>query len=312
MPKTVREVLIALAKKAKVDIENEVFKDAMSTPDFDRVLVPDEVFTGIDNGLLDMEAAKNNYPDIKRHYYAQAYDMIDKTVIAEAQEAKLDEAIINELKNIQSTPEKVKFINRKMREHEAKKQSSGKIDKEAWLQEKAEMQELLRQAKEEVPKIKADFEAQLRAEKMTYAKRQALSRIKTIDEDLDPDVRQAMHEAIINSGLKKMNAKFDVDANGDLILLSHEDGIVYDEGHRPVNANSFMEKVFADSKRLKITEPTAQSAATKYTPTPTGQAPAQQTNGYVPGQKAANSVVLSKNAQALADYNAANAAAGLY
>lgn len=309
MPKTVREVLLALAAKAKVDVNSEVFKDAMSTPDFDRVLIPDEVFAGIDNGLLNLDTAKDNYPAIRAHYTAQAYDTIDKIALETAQEEKFDEATISELRKITSTPEKIKFLNKKLKEHESKKASVGKVDKEAWSQEKAEMQELLRLAKEEAPKVRAEMEGRLREKDMMYAKRQALSKIKTIDEDLDPEVRQAMHEAIINTGLRKIKAKLDVDQNGELLLMDETGGIVYDEGHRPVTPNSFFEKVFAENKRLKVTEPVNQQAANQQYRAPQGaNGHSQASNEFVQGNKAANPVVLSKNAQALADYNAANAA----
>lgn len=305
MPKSFKEVITALAAKAGVDVKSEDFINTVNAPDFERLTIPDEIYTGIDNGLLNMETAKGNHPEIKRHYYAQAFDGLDKTMISQAQEEKFDEGTLNELKQIQSTPERLKFLTRKLKEHEAKKQTTGKIDKEAWLQEKADMQEQMRLIKEEGPKIKAEYEGLLRNEKMNYAKRQALSRIKTIDDDLDPEVRSAMHDAIINTGLKKMNAKFDVDANGDLVLYDKDGGIVYDEGHRPVNANSFMEKVFADNKRLKVTEPVTTPTAIKYNQ-PIGQTPTTQE--VIPGHKAANSSVMSKNAQALADFDRANAA----
>lgn len=305
MPKNFKEIFTALAVKAGMNITSEDFVNVVNAPDFERLTLPDEIYTGIDNGLLNMETAKGNHPEIKRHYYAQAYDSLDKTMLSQAQEDKFDDAKINELKNIQSTPERLKATLRAMKEHEAKKNNTGKVDKQAWEQEKAEMQELIRQAKEEAPKVKAEYEGLLRNEKMTYAKRQALSRIKTIDDDLDPEVRQAMHEAIINNGLRKMKAKLDVDGNGDLQLVGEDGSTVYDETHRPVNANTFMEKVFADNKRLKVTEPATTPAAIKYNQ-PNGQVP-QPTPQFVPGQKAANTAVLSKNAQALADYNAANA-----
>lgn len=298
MPKNFKEIFTALASKAGMDVKSEDFVNAVNAPDFERLTLPDEIFTGIDNGLLNMETAKGNHPAIKSHYYAQAYDMIDKTVLSAAQEEKFDEATINELKQITSTTEKVKFWNRKLKEHEAKKANTSKVDKQTWEQERAEFQEAIRLAKEEAPKVRAEMDLRLREKDMTFAKRQALARLKTVDDDLDPEVRTAMHEAILGSALRKAKAKFDVDSNGELQLIGEDGSTVYDDTHRKLDASAFMEKAFADTKRLKINEPATPPAANQYQQ-PSGQAP------VITGQKAASSAVTTKNAQARADFEAA-------
>jgi hypothetical protein len=308
MPKNFKEIFTALASKAGMDVKSEDFVNAVNAPDFERLTLPDEIFSGMDSGLLNMDTAKN-HPEVKRHYYALAFDGLDKTMISQAEEERFDPTVIESLKKIQSTPERLKALNKALKEHEAKKSNTGKVDKQAWEAEKAAFQEELRLAKEEAPRIKSEYEGKLREKDMMYAKRGVLSRLKTIDDDLDPEVKTAMHDAIINSGLRKLKAKLDVDPSGNLLLVGEDGGIVYDDTHRPINANTFIEKAFADSKRLKVTEPAATPAATYQRPTPTGNQNGS-TPAFVPGNKTANSTVINRNMQAILDMEANAAKSG--
>lgn len=91
MPKTAADFLKELAIKAGVKIEDEKIKPLLAAPELANINIPDELITGIDNGLLSLDAAKNNHSVIKGHYFSQAYDGLDKELTRFIDDNKLPE-----------------------------------------------------------------------------------------------------------------------------------------------------------------------------------------------------------------------------
>ena len=100
---TVGEVINNLAQKAGIAADNAELKTLLSSPELANVAVPDALLTSLDSGLLSIDAAKNNHPDIKKKYFADAYDGIDKQLIQLIESDTFDEADVAEIKAEKST-----------------------------------------------------------------------------------------------------------------------------------------------------------------------------------------------------------------
>lgn len=106
MPTPIGQVFNDLAIKAGIAVDNPALKSLLASPELANINVPEELTTGIDNGLLSIEAAKNNHPDIKKKYFADAYDGMDKQLIALVASDTFDQADLDEIKAEKSTSKK--------------------------------------------------------------------------------------------------------------------------------------------------------------------------------------------------------------
>ena len=79
---TIGEVFNELAIKAGISQDDENLKGLLSAPELAKIEAPAELVESMSKGLLSIEAAKNNHPDIKKKYFADAYDGMDKQIMA--------------------------------------------------------------------------------------------------------------------------------------------------------------------------------------------------------------------------------------
>lgn len=298
MPKTVREVIAALGAKAKIDMTSEDFVNAMSAPDLDRLTIPDTIFDSIDNGLIDMVSAKN-HPDIKNHFFSQAYDGLDMEVNRTIDELKLPEDVRNELKSEKSSTKRAALLARKAIAVEAKKHASGSVDKERYAKEIADLNESVRLLKEAETATEANWQKKLRDKDMGYAMKSLMGAYNnTIHEHLPAEVKAQIIEAQLNVALKQNNATWGLDDNGNVTLLRADGQPVYGPNNTPMSPKTFIDKTLADNKQLKINDQPAPAAgATQQRYQQTGQ---QQ---VIPG-RAVNSAVTNRNNQRIADLEA--------
>src|SRR6478735_9692378 len=91
------EFLKSLIIKAGSSVDEEAIKAALSTIAVDTE-VKDELVSVIERGLLSIDSAKNNHPDIKRHYYASAYNGLDSELDRLIEDEKLPDEVVTELK----------------------------------------------------------------------------------------------------------------------------------------------------------------------------------------------------------------------
>src|SRR6186713_1980331 len=107
-----KEFITALAKKAGFDTASETAKpffDAL--PDTE---MPEDIHKGIDNALISLTEAKNNYPELKNHYTKQALDGMDKEYVGVMDAFELDEATRAEILAEKSTYKRGPMLTRKI------------------------------------------------------------------------------------------------------------------------------------------------------------------------------------------------------
>lgn len=277
---TAGEFLNALAIKAGLKPDDETLKNVLSAPDLAKINIPDELVTKMDAGLLNIDAAKNNHPDIKRKYFAEAYDGVD----AEILKLPVDAEVLDILKQEKSTTKKLALLVEKLKS--TKPADAGEVTP---LKTKInELQQQLAQLAEAKAGLEKKHLEDIRNMKMDIILESEISSRKTIYDDLDPAIKKMTLKSILDKNLQDSNAALTLDDNGNLVLLGKDGTNVFGSDHRQLTPKAFLDKSFASI--LKVSDPP------KNPPTP------KPVPGKQPGEGVGNSHVSLHNAQALADF----------
>jgi hypothetical protein len=293
-----KEFVTQLAKKAGFDTTTDTAKAFFDgLPDTE---VPEDIHKGIDNALISLTEAKNNYPELKNHYTKQALDGMDKEFLTLVEDFQLDEQTRNEVLAEKSTYKRGPLLTRKIVELERKKLSSttGK-DKQEIQKQIDDLQSQLKSTKEAAENERKTFENQRLQDRINNKKNVFFSGVKTIHDELDPETRYTIIDSQIQKELQDRQAKFALDEQGNVVLMRNDGTNFFGENHQQVKPLQFIEQVLAKNKQLKVTDP----------PGPNGTKPQ---NGAQPASTSSNgtkeqsqSAVINRNNQALADYESA-------
>ncbi len=249
MPQTIGELFNSFAIKAGIAPDNAELKSLLANEALATITVPDELGNGMDRGLLSIEAAKNNHPDIKKKYFADAWDGMDKQLISLVENDTFDEADIAEIKAEKSTARKAELIVSKLK---AAKATAKGADKEEINRQLAAAHEAARLAKEEVTAVKNQYEGKIKDIHKTLAVKAAFGGYKTIYDELPGDIRTATMEAIINKALQDKNAELRTDDNGNLQLISKDGSNVFGSNHVQLTPQSFLDQSFAPILKVSV------------------------------------------------------------
>lgn len=256
MPKSGKEFVTLLLQKAGVKIDDEKISQALSIPELSTVQIPDELITPIDNGLLSVSAAKNNHPEIKGHYTAQALDSLDKELSRFMDDHKLPDEVKTELLGEKSSYKRATLLALKIKELEEKKATSGKGEKDTLQQEITKLNNELREIKEKEKGIHEDYKKQLLDVRMGHSLGQLLGSYKTKFDELPASVKDSTLKAIINNSLAADGAEFSVDEAGQLQLRKKGGDNFFGDDHNIMTPKSYLDKILARDKILIVNDPT--------------------------------------------------------
>lgn len=253
MAKKINEFLKALIVKAGGNPEDEKLKAALAsiTAEAD---VNDEVINAIEQGLISIDNAKNNHPDIKKHYTALALNGLDSELERLMEDERFDDATITELKGEKSSTKRAALIAKKIKELEAAKAGQGKAETKVLNEKIAELNGELRKIKDNENNIKAEYEKKLRDKDKGYAMRNILSTYQTIYDKLDPETKNISINAILEKNLRSKGYQLDVDENGNLIIATKDGSTAFTDDHRPLTPKIFFDKVMADENLLVVSD----------------------------------------------------------
>lgn len=287
---TIGEVINNLAQKAGVASDDAKLKALLASPELATLQVDDALVTSLESGLLSIDAAKNNHPEVKKKYFADAYDGIDKQLIKLVENDTFDQADLDEIRNEKSTSKKQELIITKLK---AAKASAKGADKDEINRQLAAAHEAARLAKAEVETVKTSYEGRIKDIQKQAAIKAVFGNYKTIYDELPANVKAATLEALINQGLQDKNAELRTDENGNLQLVSKDGSTnVFGSNNVQLTPQSFLDQTFAPI--LKVSGP------------PKPAAPLRQQPGTVPPvvnaqSEASASFVKSHVDQVLAD-----------
>lgn len=297
-----KEFVIALAKKAGYDTESPASKpffDALGEVD-----VPEDIHKGIDNALISITDAKNNHTELKNHYQAQSLAGIDSSLEELMKDFELDEPTKQQILAERSTYKRVPTLARTLVELERKKAATtGGKDKQEIQKQIDELHTALRQEKEGRAKEKTEYENQRILDRISTKKNVLFSGLKTIHDELDPEVRYNILDTLVSKALQDNKAKLVLDDNGDISIIRNDGTTYHGENHQQIKPIQFIEQTLAKNKQIKVT-PTA------------GQNPGNNNNGQVHqpaattgngGNNGSNyNTLIDRNKQALAELEAAD------
>lgn len=258
MPKKASDFLKEQLIKAGVKIDdesNKAIKDALALPELGNINLPDEVTTAIDNGLLSIDAAKNNHPAIKGHYTSQALDGVDKEVLKLIEDYQLPDEIKQEILAERSSYKRVSILTAKLKSLEEKKATSGKGEKDQLQAQINTLHDQLRTEKESINKVKTDYEQKLRDKDMSYALNGLLGQYKTIYDELNPGIKDKTLKAIIDESLGTDQAQFTIGDAGQLILQKKDGTNYFGDNHQVLTPKTYLDKVLSREKILKVNDP---------------------------------------------------------
>lgn len=253
MAKKVIEFLKTLAVKAGANIEDEALKTALAAVNQDAEL-PDELVTAIDNGLLSVANAKNNHPEIKKHYFALAYNGLDKELEDFMEAEKLPDEVRAAIKAEQSSTKKAVLLTNKIKELTAAKGAAGNKDKEDLNTQIAALNKELRDIKDKEQGIHADYKKQLQNVKKSHVLGGMLASYKTVFDDWDSSTKDITLNAIISKNLAAKKAELTIDEAGNLLLIGTDGNSVFGTDHNILTPKAFLDQVMANEKILKVTD----------------------------------------------------------
>jgi hypothetical protein len=253
MAKKLSDFIKSLIVKAGGNVDDEKIKTALAAVDANTEL-GDEIATAIDNGLISLDSAKNNHPDIKKHYTALALNGLDSELKRLMEEEKFGDDIIAELEAEKSSTKRAALIAKKIKELESAKAGQGKEATRALNEQIADLNKQLRTEKDSVNGIKTEYEGKLRAKDMSYAKRDLMAGYKTIHDGLDAETRNIIINAIIDKNMKSKGLQWELDSNGNFVIQTKEGSNAFTEDNRQMTPKIFLDKVMADEKLLVVSD----------------------------------------------------------
>lgn len=253
MAKKVADFLKNLIIKAGGNPEDDVIKAALGNISAD-LEVADEVAAAIDNGLLSLSTAKNNYPELKNHYFGQAYKGLDAELEALMQAEKLPDEVVAEIKQEGSSTKRAAKLALKIKELEAKKANANKGDTTKLNEQIADLNNQLRAEKDAKAQLEQSHKASIKNVKKTFFLNQLLSGYKTVHDNLDPETKNIILSAVITKHLKNKKADWDIDDSDNFILAGENGTNIFSDDNRLLTPKSFIEKVLADEKMLMVSD----------------------------------------------------------
>lgn len=274
------------------DLLKKLMTKANITFDGDLNAIPDDIASSVDNSLLTVAAATNNHPDVKKVYFAQAYNGMDSEVKALYNEFGLTDDIRAEIEAAGGSVKKAAALARKMKElgEKAVPQGKGEIDKHL-----ATINDLNTKLAAEIKKQtdqEANYAKQLQGIKIKTKLQGMLVSYKTQFDELDPAAKEAAIDALVNKALQDSDAEFVFDDKENLSLRKKDGTNLFGENHTQVTPQTFIDKTL--SKILKVTPAVPANGQQSFTPAST-----------VPGgQSTKNAALDAAINESLAAYNA--------
>lgn len=240
---TTKELIQKLLQKAQIQFDGEISDE-----------IPDDLATQLDNSLLTLQAATNNHPQVKKVYFAQAYNGLDAELDGLADEFGFDDSIKTQLKSEQSSTKRAVALARKIKELSEKQDKTPDAGKAAALQNQIlELSNKLRAEQEAKNQIRAEYEKKIQGIRIDSSLKSILGEYKTVYDDLGSDVKETALRSLLEKALQDSDAEFTLDEKGQVSLVKKDGTNLFGDNHVVMTPKSFLDKTM--SKILKVSEP---------------------------------------------------------
>lgn len=212
--------------------------------------VPDDVATQLDNSLLTIQAATNNHPQVKKVYFAQAYNGLDAEIETLMNEYELDETARTALKTETSSTKRAVALVKKIKELEAAKAAQA-VEKAGPLQQQInELHEKLRVEKETLTNTRKEYDKKIRDIHIRSRQDALVSGYQTVYDDLPVEAKNAAINALIEKSLQENDAEFALDERGSFVINKKDGTNLFGDNHTQLTPQAFIDKSL--SKILRV------------------------------------------------------------
>jgi hypothetical protein len=231
---------------------NQALIDVLSRQDVQQVDIPDEFANLLAADLMSLDGAKNN-ASIKSHFTALALNGVDKELGNTVSELGIEDDIF---KSEKDTYGKVRTLSAKIKELVEKKGDSGGKEKADLVRQinelNAKMAKIIEEHNAEVGSMKQQHEEHL----MDFLVQSSLQGKNYANKDIPAEANTKLAKTLLTEALTQRGAKL-VKENNVLKLKQASDATLdlYDENHKPVAYDDFVNKVLADYKLLAVSDP---------------------------------------------------------
>lgn len=241
----------SMLEKIGLDPADEKYKDVLSVG----VEVDHETEKAL-NGLLSIDAAKNN-PELKKYYYANAYDGLERDLIKRAENIG-DADFLERIKSEKSTGKKQGLLLDKMEELRGSANNSG--DKET---EKA--------LKEQIKTLNADLskykDGYIHKDELTKKEQEfETERLNSIIEStfagqkwteaIAPNFRSVVGKSALNEKLSELGASIVRDGNTvKLVQASNPEMDYFDASSKSIKFEQLVNELMTTNKFIAVSKP---------------------------------------------------------
>lgn len=231
--------------------------------DGDLAAIPDDIATSVDNQLLTIAAATNNHPDVKKVYFAQAYNGLDAEIDGLITEYALSDDVKNEIIKAGGSTKKAVALVRKIKELSEKGSPDDKAAAKKLGEQIVELNNKLATEIQKQTNLKTEYDNQLQQIKIKTKLGTIIGGYKTMFDELDPQAKEAAIDALLTKALQDSDAEFKFDEKGSLSLIKKDGTNLFGDNHTLVTPTSFIDKSL--SKILKVTDPSKGNTTTQAT-----------------------------------------------
>ena len=221
--------------------------------DGDLAAIPDDIASSVDNSLLTIAAATNNHPDVKKVYFAQAYNGLDAEINGLITEFALSDEIKAEIERAGGSTKKAVALARKIKEVSEKGSPDDKATAKKLSDQIVELNNKLATEIQKQTSLKTEYDNQLQQIKIKTKLGTIIGGYKTMFDELDPQAKEAAIDALLTKALQDSDAEFKFDEKGSLSLIKKDGTNLFGDNHTLVTPQSFIDKSL--SKILKVTDP---------------------------------------------------------
>jgi molybdenum-dependent DNA-binding transcriptional regulator ModE len=255
--KNLGQLINHLAKKAGLDTSDQNLINLLSNSELTKITLHSDVVKAFDENLLSVTQAQDNHPLIGTKYKAEALNPIDKKLETLAEELGFDDATKQELAGIRNSYKKLEVFTAKfneLKENAVKEAAKGKGDQtSAALQKQVDellqkMQAEKKSSEEAIQRIQGER----KGDKIKFNLRSMLNNSKTIYDNLDPAIKAAAIEAILNKGLQDKEADFDFDEKDEFIVKKKDGTNLVGANHSKYTPQTLIDEILAQNKVLVV------------------------------------------------------------
>ena len=255
MSKNAAEFINELAIAAGVDSEAPELKSLLADAKLSAITIPTTVSNGIQSGLMTLESAKAK-PELIGHFREAHLSRADKTLLETLAELEAGDDVVNEIKGIKSTYDKIPAALKKIADLKTKAATaaaSGATGKAA------EYQKTIDDLNAKVAGLNNAFAAEKQAllsgfdnERKDGVLNNLLMGYEYAGEQ-PKDVQAKLARLLLQDALAQKGYKTEYE-NGNIVLKTNEGTKVFDN-NKELTIKALTDKIVSDNKLIKVNAP---------------------------------------------------------